>query len=177
METESLLLSPLLRADYDWLCLLYADPEVMRYIGTGVRDFAAASAVLDRMRAAPPPSGYWAIRDRAGGKPLGGIMLMNRREGSPLEIGFLLGRSAWGRGLATEAVRAVVAHAFAQGVPLIEAFTDTRNAASGRVLLKAGFRDTGLSPGPYGTPDRKFVCLRDEWRSGGARIVTAPGKS
>jgi ribosomal-protein-alanine N-acetyltransferase len=166
METESLLISPLTRADYDWLCRLYADPEVMRYIGTGVRDFATASTVLDRMMVAPPPSGYWSLRDRASGEPLGGIMLMFRRPQSPLEIGFLLARPAWGRGLAAQAVRAVVEQAFAQQVPLIEAFTDTRNAASARVLLKAGFRDAGLSPGPYGTPDRKFICRRDEWQPG-----------
>src|SRR4051812_8059537 len=114
METESLLISPLTRADYGWLCGLYADTEVMRYIGTGVRDFATASAVLDKMMAAPPPSGYWTLRDRATGEPLGGIMLMFRREGSPLEIGFLLGRAAWGRGLATQAVQAIVERAFAR---------------------------------------------------------------
>src|SRR4051812_24982101 len=157
METESLVISPLTRADYHWLCALYADPAVMRYIGTGVRDFPTASAVLEKTLTAPPPAGYWTVRDRATGEPLGGIMLMFRREGSPLEIGFLLAKAAWGRGVATEAVRAIVAHAFAQEVPVVEAFTDTRNDASARVLLKAGFRDAGLSPGPYGTPDRRFV--------------------
>src|SRR4051812_26474992 len=69
METESLLILPLTRADYDWLCPLYADPEVMRYIGTGVRDFPTASAVLDKTLLAPPPAGYWTLRDRATGEP------------------------------------------------------------------------------------------------------------
>ena len=158
MQTQSLLLAPLTEEDYGWLCELYADPEVMRYIGTGVRTPEVATAVLAKIRAAAPPAGYWTLRDRATGEPVGGAMLMVRREGSPVEIGFLLAKRAWGRGLASEAVQAVVEHAFAErGVRAIEAFTDQRNEASARVLLKAGFRDLGLCPGPYGTLDRKFV--------------------
>jgi RimJ/RimL family protein N-acetyltransferase len=161
MQTQSLLFSPLSRDDYPFLCTLYADPLVMRYIGTGVRTPEAAQAVLDKVLQAAPPAGYWTLRDRNTGEPVGGIMLMFRKEGSPLEIGFLFAQAAWGRGFATEAVRAVVEHAFAQGVPLLEAFTDARNDASARVLLKCGFRDCGLSDGPYGTKDRKFARSRD----------------
>ena len=35
LQTASVLLDPLTRADYDWLVVLYADAEVMRYIGHG----------------------------------------------------------------------------------------------------------------------------------------------
>jgi ribosomal-protein-alanine N-acetyltransferase len=167
MQTEALLLQPLAKADYGWLCALYADAEVMRYIGTGVRTYEVASGVLDKMMAAPPPAGYWVLRDRITGEPLGGAMLMVRREASPLELGFLLARNAWGRGLATQAARALLEHAFsALKVPLIEAFTDSRNDASAAVLLKAGFRDAGLTTGPYGHTDRKFSLKREEWPAG-----------
>jgi RimJ/RimL family protein N-acetyltransferase len=163
METEALVLSPLSRSDYGWLCELYADPEVMRYIGTGVRSPKVAATALDKMLVARPPSGYWTLRDRTTNAPLGGIMLMVRKEGSPLELGFLLARPAWGRGLATQAVRAVLANAFSgRDVPLIEAYTDARNEASAKVLRKAGFRDLGLSAGPYGGLDRKWSVSRDE---------------
>lgn len=161
MQTTSLLLSPLTRDDYPFLCRLYADAEIMRYIGTGVRTAAVASAALDKMLAPPKPTGYWTLRDRKTLEPLGGIMLMYRREGGPLEIGFLLAKEAWGRGLATEAVQVVCAHAFEQGVPRLEAFTDARNDASARVLLKCGFRDRGITTGPYGTPDRTFERTRE----------------
>jgi [ribosomal protein S5]-alanine N-acetyltransferase len=166
MQTEGLLLQPLRKADYGFLCALYADPEVMRYIGTGVRPYEAASAVLDKMLAVAPPAGYWVLRGRATGEPLGGAMLMIRRAGSPLEIGFLLARSAWGRGLGTQATRALTEHAFdVLQVPLLEAFTDARNEASACVLAKAGYRDLGLTAGPYGTMDRKFAVTREEWVS------------
>src|ERR1700737_4647257 len=45
--TESLQLDPLTRDDYPWLCALYADPEVMRYIGSGVRTVEQSLASLD----------------------------------------------------------------------------------------------------------------------------------
>ncbi|HEX4386303.1 MAG TPA: GNAT family N-acetyltransferase [Myxococcales bacterium] len=164
MQTKSLSLQRLTREDYGWLCALYADPEIMEYIGTGVRTFEVASGVLDKMLAAPPPAGYWTLRDRQTGEPLGAGMLMIRHEGSPLEVGFLLAKRAWGRGLATEATRALLRHAFTElNVPLVEAYTDTRNDASAKVLLKAGFRDAGITAGPYGTPDRRFSAGRDEW--------------
>jgi ribosomal-protein-alanine N-acetyltransferase len=164
MQTDALLLQPLTKADYGWLCALYADPAVMQYIGTGVRTFEVASGVLDKMMAAPPPAGYWTLRDRATGEPLGGGMLMVRREGSPLEVGFLLAKAAWGRGLATQATKALVGHAFEVfQVPLVEAFTDSRNDASAAVLLKSGFRDLGLTAGPYGGTDRKFAITRQQW--------------
>jgi RimJ/RimL family protein N-acetyltransferase len=164
MQTESLSLQRLTREDYGWLCALYADPEIMEYIGTGVRSFEVASGVLDKILVAPPPAGYWTLWDKQTGEPLGAGMLMIRHEGSPLEIGFLLAKKAWGRGLATEASHALLEHAFTVlNVPLVEAYTDPRNDASARVLLKAGFRDAGITPGPYGTPDRRFSAARDEW--------------
>jgi aminoglycoside 6'-N-acetyltransferase len=163
MQTDALLLSPLSPSDYGWLCELYADPEVMRYIGTGVRNPKVAATALDKMLVARPPSGYWTLRDRETMEPVGGVMLMVRKEGSPLELGFLLAKTAWGRGLATQAVRAILANAFSgHGVPLIEAFTDARNEASAKVLRKAGFRDLGLTAGPYGGQDRKWSVTRDQ---------------
>jgi RimJ/RimL family protein N-acetyltransferase len=164
MQTDTLLLLPLTPEDYPWLCALYADPEIMQYIGTGVRTYEVASAVLNKILAAPPPAGYWTLRDKQSGEPLGGAMLMIRKEGSPLEIGFLLAKQAWGRGLATQAVRALLTHAFTVlKAPLMEAFTHELNAASGKVLLKAGFHDAGLCPGPYGGTDRKFSISREQF--------------
>ena len=46
LQTRSLLLEPLSRDDFPWLFKLYADPVVMRYIGSGPRDEAAICVVL-----------------------------------------------------------------------------------------------------------------------------------
>jgi RimJ/RimL family protein N-acetyltransferase len=54
------------------------------------------------------------------------------------EIGYGLVREAWGWGFATEAVKAMVAAAEAEGVR-IRASVEPTNAASVKVLAKAGF--------------------------------------
>jgi RimJ/RimL family protein N-acetyltransferase len=167
LATESLLLDPLTRADYDWLCALYADPVVMRYIGNGVRSDKEARKNLDWLLAHAERLGfgYWVMRDRRTSERLGGAVLMIRREGTPIELGFMLAQPAWGRGLGTEAARALLAHAFdVLGAPEIQAYIDPNNAASGSVLRKAGMRDTGLTTGPYGSLDRRFLITREEWR-------------
>lgn len=60
------------------------------------------------------------------------------------EIGYWLAPAYWGRGLATESARALLAHAFDH--PLLSALTSGHfqdNPASGRVLAKCGFRPAG----------------------------------
>jgi RimJ/RimL family protein N-acetyltransferase len=166
LQSDALVLDPLARTDFDWLCALYADPEVMRYIGTGVRTEQQSRANLEALLAEGERRGfgYWLVRDRATGERLGGALLMIRSEGSPVELGFLFARRAWGKGVATQAARMLVAHAFGVlRVPELQAFIDVDNAASGAVLRKAGMRDAGLTTGPYLSIDRRFHLTRDEW--------------
>ena len=60
------------------------------------------------------------------------------------EIGFILHPDHWGRGLATEAVGAVVRRGFAvHGLTAIEADVDPRNLASLALLARLGFEETG----------------------------------
>ena len=55
-------------------------------------------------------------------------------------MGYWIGEPYWGRGIATEAARAMVAYAFATfDLARIEAEVFSRNTASARVLEKAGF--------------------------------------
>jgi RimJ/RimL family protein N-acetyltransferase len=172
LGTESLLLVPLALGDYPWLCGLYADPVVMRYIGRGVRSEEQTRANLDWLldQGERLPFGYWVLRDRATRERLGGAMLMVRQEGSPVELGFLLARSAWGRGLATQAARALISHAFEDlKISLLEAFIHGENEGSAAVLRKAGMRETGQVPGPYGGLDRRFEVAREAWLLAGRR--------
>src|SRR3954462_10463591 len=113
LTTDSLRLDPLTRADYPWLCALYADPEIMRHIGSGVRTEEAARKNLDWLgeHGERLGVGYLGLGERQSGEPLGGALLVVRKEGAPVELGFLLARNAWGRGLATEAARALLDHA------------------------------------------------------------------
>jgi [ribosomal protein S5]-alanine N-acetyltransferase len=62
-------------------------------------------------------------------------------------VGYMLFRQHWGHGYATEAVRAVVAHLEGAGVTAFRATVTMGNAASARVLEKAGFVYTRVLPG------------------------------
>ena len=61
------------------------------------------------------------------------------------EIGFILRRDLWRRGLATEAAGAAVAAALAlPTIQLVWAYCDVDNRASARVMEKAGMRSEGV---------------------------------
>lgn len=64
------------------------------------------------------------------------------------ELGYWLAEPWWGRGLATEAARAVTDHAFTErGSTELEASCQLGNEASRRILLGLGFEETRESTG------------------------------
>ncbi len=72
------------------------------------------------------------------------------------EIGFILHPDHWGKGLATEALGAVIPHVF-ETLPIdkLEADVDPRNAASLKVLAHFGFVEVGRAS--------RTVLLGDAW--------------
>jgi RimJ/RimL family protein N-acetyltransferase len=64
-------------------------------------------------------------------------------EGKEVQLGYWIARPQWGRGYATEAVRAVLGLARTLGHRRLVAKHFTDNPASGRVLRKVGFKPTG----------------------------------
>ena len=89
----------------------------------------------------PPPPGVWAIE--VDGEAVGAIGLERGSdiEEHSVEVGYWLGRAYWGRGIVTEALRAVTAAALAEpDIARIFAPVFSWNPASMRVLEKAGYR-------------------------------------
>jgi RimJ/RimL family protein N-acetyltransferase len=80
------------------------------------------------------------------------------------EIGYWLGEALWGRGIASEAVALVTAHAFADMKILrMFALPFADNPASVRVLEKAGYTREGLlrsSCVKYGEPKDQLLYAR-----------------
>lgn len=91
-----------------------------------------------------PASTVWAIEvdgEAAGGI---GIELHTDVERVSAEIGYWLGEHYWGRGIATEALRAVTAEAFKRfEITRLYAVPFADHAASVRVLEKAGYVKEG----------------------------------
>ena len=59
-------------------------------------------------------------------------------------MGYWISRPHWGRGLATEACRALIEIARALGLPSLEGSHFVDNPASARVLEKLGFEPVGI---------------------------------
>ena len=88
--------------------------------------------------------GVWAVCPQ-GGELVGAAGLHFEPTHKRAELGYWIGRAHWGRGIATEAVRALVEHAFdGLGLERVFAHHFVWNPASGRVLEKAGLRREGL---------------------------------
>ena len=101
------------------------------------------------------------------------------------ELGYVLSRKLWGRGLMPEAVRAVVRFGFGRmELNRIEARCIIENAASARVMEKAGMtcegtlREREFIKGAY-RDMRLYSILRREYRpeSSGARLTSGSRRS
>ena len=80
----------------------------------------------------------------ANGTVIGGCGF-DLREGPAPEIGYWLGTKHWGKGYATEAVRALIDHAFTDlGHKALQSSVGVTNPNSRRVLEKCGFQWTGV---------------------------------
>lgn len=99
----------------------------------------AGRAFLSHVTTHGPPT-VWAIEvegEAAGGI---GIVLMTDVERVSAEIGYWLGEQHWGRGVVTEALRAVTAEVFTRFEVLrLFALPFADNRGSVRVLEKAGY--------------------------------------
>ena len=129
---------------------MYGDRETMRWIGGGdaySKSLEESEARLGRLIDHQERHGFslWAVTERASGSVIGdcGLILLAHR-GPEVELGYRLGKPYWGRGYATEAAGAWLAHGFGElGLERIVAVTHPENVASRRVLEKIGMRFDG----------------------------------
>lgn len=112
----------------------------------------------------------FALTLQENGALVGAIGVMIEREHSRAEVGYWIGVPYWGRGYATEALRAVLAWGFENaGLQRIFAHVFPRNAASARVLEKAGLKPEGTLRRHFKKGDAYedalvYAILKDEWR-------------
>lgn len=105
---------------------------------------ADAHAWIDRIVDQEPAISF--VID-VGGEAIGGIGLTPNVdvERCSAEIGYWIGRAFWGRGIMADAVRAVAQYGFETlGLLRVYALPYAHNAASRRVLAKAGFVEEGV---------------------------------
>ena len=142
IETDRLLLRPWKDEDLDAYAGMCADPEVMRYMpGVMTREQAAEQISRFARHLEERGYGYWAAEDKASGALAGRIGLLYKEDWPEgphkTDVGWLLDRSYWGRGLATEGARASLRHGFeGLGIERIISITLPDNVASRRVMEK-----------------------------------------
>ena len=138
-------LRPPRRDDAARLAVLANDLDVTRMTSRMPHPYTLEHAELFLARVEEADSSRevtWVIADGNGPQ---GVLGFFTDEGPAPEIGYWLGRPAWGRGYASEAVTAAVAWAdteWRRRCLVARCFSD--NPASMRILEKAGFLPTGV---------------------------------
>lgn len=152
LQTDRLILRPHGVQDFENVVALWADPEVVKYIGgtpnSREQSWARLLRYLGHWQAMG--YGYWAVCDRDSGVFLGEVGFAHyRREITPPlpdvpEAGWVLAPQAHGRGLASEAVGCI--HHWAdqtKGWTQTVAIFAPEHAASQQVAAKQGYQTSG----------------------------------
>jgi RimJ/RimL family protein N-acetyltransferase len=179
LSTQRIRLEPLSDAHLEFEVALDADPDVMRYLGSGLPRARAQVEEAHRERLAAanvvPGLGFWA--GFVDGEFVGWWLLEPpERPGQEpahgeAELGYRLVRRHWRQGLASEGARELLRHGFADlGLERIFARTKTVNAASRATMASVGMRYVrrlGLDvpePGPGGELGAvEYAITRQEW--------------
>lgn len=149
LETERLRLRGHVAADFEAVEAMWADPDVVRYIGgrPSTREESWARLLRYPGMWALLGYGFWAIEEKASGRLAGeGGFADFKREISPAieapEQGWALASWAHGKGYGAEAVAAMIA--WGEGHFSRRDFVciiSPENAPSIRVAEKAGYRE------------------------------------
>ena len=151
IRTARLVLRRAVRSDLAAVHAFMSSPLAMRYWSTLPHESIAATEPWfeSQFFSGDPARDEWVIEHER--RVVGNIGIWNQPE-----FGFILHPDVWGRGFATEAATAFIAHAFAaHPIDAITADVDPRNAASLKLLTRLGFSETGRA-------SRTFL-IGDEW--------------
>jgi len=149
LETPRLMLRSIALDDVPDIFAYASDPEVTRYLRWGPHQTSAQteSYVRGVLQAyAEDRDGPWGIVDKATNRLVGHIHLMDlSAQHRKAEIGFVLARSCWNNGLATEVLVHVLAYVFeALDLHRVEGFSLVDNGAAMRVMEKVGMQKEGV---------------------------------
>ncbi len=175
LTTQRLILRPTDDSDLDDFIRVGSILAVARNTGTFphpfTREFAIERLAKHRKSLEEGTGVCFAIRLKDSGRGIGTTGFFGYcREHGHAEVGYVIDPDHWGKGYATESLRAVARHAFEDwGLRRLTAGYFTDNPASGRVLEKVGFRHEGvrrkhlLRFGEY-RDDALMGLLREEYQ-------------
>ena len=148
METERISLRPWLESDAEALYKYASDPEVGPRAGWPPHKNVEES--LDVIRKFFMNDYTWAVVLNETDEVIGCVgYLPSSSSNLPIgedqcEVGYWIARPYWDRGICTEALQLVIGHCFNdKGFTTLWGTYFTSNPASGRVMEKCGFTETG----------------------------------
>jgi RimJ/RimL family protein N-acetyltransferase len=148
--------------DLDAIAAGIVDPDVVRWLGSAPGT-ARDVLLLNRRRAAAGSPTFCVCE---GDDRCVGLAWLNRDDADPSagSVGYWLLPEAPSRGVATRAVRLVVAWARADAIRLLRLVTGAGNAPSRAVADRAGFREAGrrTRATPGARDDELVVYVLDE---------------
>lgn len=186
IETKRLILRQFTSTDLDHIFALDNDPDVMRYLNGGTpterevieRDILPGFLQYDSQQ---PGVGFWAVDERTTGKFLGWVSLRPTREvKGEMVLGYRFHKVTWGKGFATEATQAMIAHGFSElGMQRVVATTYQDNVASQRVMEKLGMilvRRFRITSEELGQSDTFHTDAEDVWDGDDVEYALDKGK-
>ena len=175
IEGDGVVIDRLVPGDAEAFAAYRSDPGVARYQSWSVPYPVAAALDLIESAAVEEPftPSSWvqlAVRADVGGPLLGDVYVAcPDDEPGSAELGVTIAPAAQGHGLATRALRAVLAEVLAKGsgIGIVHAYVHAENAASLALFDRLGLRRDGTTPDPsadgsYGE-DVVFTTTRSEW--------------
>ena len=144
METDRLLLRTFVPDDLEVFYHLVSDPDVTRFTLDGGKSREEVKQGLEeRVFGDYRKYGYgrWATVLKATGRIIGFAGLKFLEDIGEVDLGYRFFKEYWGKGLATEAARALLAYGFdVLQLRRVIGIADVENKASIRVLEKVGFQ-------------------------------------
>ncbi len=148
IETQRLILRPWRDSDAKALFKYASDPEVGPRAGWPPHKSVEES--LQVIRNVFGEERMWAVELKETSEPIGCVGYLPSSHSNlsidddQCEVGYWIARPYWGQGICTEAMRQVVDYCFnVKGFTVLWGDYFPENPASGRVMEKCGFRDTG----------------------------------
>lgn len=166
LDTERLHLRTIGEEDAPfYLELLNSEPFIAHIGDRGIRTLSAArEAIAAGPVAMQQARGHsiYVLELKQGAQPIGMAGLIKRDTLEHVDLGYALLPAYFGRGYATEAARALLAHArHTIGLRRLLAITSPGNDASHALLLKIGMRYDGLAQLGGETPAVRLYAI--EW--------------
>ena len=148
METERLILRPWRESDAEALFKYASDPDVGPRAGWPPHKSVEESLQIIRTVFNTPT--MWAVELKETGEAIGCVGYLPASASNlqipddQCEVGYWIGKPYWGRGICTEALRLVIDYCInVKHYTVLWGDFFPSNPASGRVMTKCGFVDTG----------------------------------